>query len=60
MVGDREVGEGAITTEGLTVVDDVEVDEEEALDSERVLFLGDDIFLFLCSEIITKLLWFFK
>ena len=42
------------------MVDDVEVDEEEALDSERVLFLGDDIFLFLYSEIITKLLWFFK
>ena len=42
------------------MVDDVEVDEEEALDSERVLFLGDDIFLFLCSEIITKLLWFLK
>jgi len=47
MVGARDVGDGAITTEGLLVDGDIAVVSfvDEVLDSDRVLFLGDeDIF----------------
>jgi len=42
MVGAREEGEGAFTTDGL--LDDVDP-VEDTLDSDLVLFLGEDIFL---------------
>ena len=42
MVGAREDGEGAFTTDGL--LDDEDL-VEATLDSDLVLFLGEDIFL---------------
>lgn len=44
-MGASEAGEGAITTvDGLATVDN-EVAGEEDLDSDLVLFLGEDIFV---------------
>jgi len=44
-VGASEAGEGALTTvDGLLTVDN-EVAGEEDLDSDLVLFLGEDIFV---------------
>jgi len=43
-VGASESGEGAITVDGLATVDN-EVAGEEDLDSDLVLFLGEDIFV---------------